>query len=644
MSRGRSSSASVIAGKNASASNVNGNGRASGPAVLVFGLALLAYAGNLANGFVYDDRYLIEQNPLVQELDWWGLVSTSYWGETVDAGLYRPLSLLSFGVNRALTDSSFGFHLTNDLLHAAAAVLTLLLARSLGLSPLGSLAAGLLFALHPAQSESVNALVGRGEILAYLFAAGSLLLYRRRAHPAWVGTTFLLALLAKESAAFALPLFVFLGRDGVPERFRGLVPLVAASAVYAALRVAALGSFGIAGREIGFLDNPLASSTILERLIAAPVLFLHYLRLVVWPRVLSADYSYDQIPLPDGILDLRVLLGIASMAALGVLATRRGPLKTAAIAFALPLLGFLHLLFPLGTIFAERLLYLPMLGVALAFGTGTELMRERSLETSVSALALVLLLFGARVWTRSPNWRDNETLFRETVETSPRSARARFLLGAELLEQARFADAAKAFESGLAIYPSHFGARMSLGQAELGADAPERALSAFERALAMAPDSADARQAAFEAAIALGLRQARDSEFPDARRAFERASELEPREPAAWNYLGLVTEREGNLERARGYYERALVEEPDFVPALLNLASVLANTGALLEAEDVYRRVLALAEDSYEAYNGLGIVLARQGRRDEAAEAFESAIAIDPDLAAARENLRALEQ
>jgi tetratricopeptide (TPR) repeat protein len=652
-------------------------GRASrrGPAVLVFGAALLAYSGNLENGFVYDDRFVIDKNPLVQSLDWRGLLTTSYWGEIVDAGLYRPLTLLSFGLNRALGASAFGFHLANDLLHGVAAVLALLVARTLGLSSAGTLAAALLFALHPAQSEPVNALVGRAEILAFAFTLVSFLLFVRKASPLLVGASFLCALLSKESAAFALPLFV-LSSAIVP---RGPTPAASAFSAHSrrarsaragcgasfsapcfrldrarilalggavvagvVLRIAVLGGLGISGREIGFLDNPVAHSGLGTRVLSAPVLLLHYVRLVLWPRTLSADYSFDQIPLPESATDPRVLLGAFVLTILLYVAARGGRFRVAAFAFVVPLAGSLHLLFPLGTIFAERLLYLPMLGAAFAFGLGIEELSNRRRWVSAAIAVAVLGSCAVRVWTRIPDWRDNETLFRKTVETSPFSARSYFLLGAELLEQKRFSESAESFATGLAIYPSHFGARMSLGEALLAAGDAGAAEQAFGKALELQPASEDARKAAVEAALALGREKARALDFEAARESFERAIALDENEPSAWNYLGLVSEREGRFDEARSHYERALREDPALVEALLNLASLRMHGGELSPAEETYRRAISLAPQSYEAYNGLGIALARQGRNDEAAEAFEKAIAIDPGLETARENLRAL--
>ncbi|MGH9336101.1 MAG: tetratricopeptide repeat protein, partial [Vicinamibacteria bacterium] len=595
--------------------------------VLVFGASVLVYSGTLGNGFVYDDRFVVEQNSLVQNLEWWGLVSTGYWGELVDAGLYRPLTLLSFGLNRALGPSPFGFHLANLILHGLAAVLTLLVARTVGLSRGGSACAALLFALHPPQSEAVNAIVGRAEILAFSFAIGSLLLFARNRSPALVGATFFLGLLSKESAAFALPLFFLHRREA-----RSFVPLALALAAYGTLRFAALDGLGISGREIGFLDNPLAEAGFATRLLTAPVLVLQYAKLVAWPRVLSADYSFDQIPIPVTFLEARVLLGVALLAIAVFLSARRGALGFAVFAFFVPLLGFLHLLFPLGTLFGERLLYLPMLGAALAFGLAIDALLKRSVWLGGLVLATVLVASAARVWSRNLDWRDNETLFRRTIETAPRSARGHFLLGAELLEKRNFAEAAEWFEKGLSIYPNHLGARMSLGEALLAAGEPDRAEVELRRALALAPKSEDVRRAVLEAALARGRDRARAEDFEGARESFERALALDQRDPSAWNYLGLVSERQGRLGEARRHYERALAHDPDHVPALLNLASVSLSAGELASAEEIYRRVLVLAKDSYEAYNGLGIALARQGRRGEAAAAFEKAIALEPGL------------
>ena len=607
---------------------------------LVAACALLAYTNNLDNGFTYDDRFIIEQNPLVQNLDWWGLLTSSYWGDIVSAGLYRPLTLLSFGVNRALGASALGFHLVNNLLHAGASVLVLVATRSLGARRFVALAAGLLFALHPIQTEAVDSIVGRAEILAFVFALGAFVVFVRGNNPITVGGLFFLALCSKESAAFAAPLFalywLFFER-------RNLVSIVGAVVAYAALRVAILGSFGIEGREIGFLDNPLAGAPLVARISGALILLAEYAKRIVWPVTLSADYSYNQIPL---VSDVRVFAGLALAACLGLLAwKKRGLVGFAALALLLPITGFLHIFFPLGTLFAERLMYLPLFGAVLLVACGLA-----ALPRGPWLLGVLLVLSAVRVVSRNPDWRDNETLFRRTVQTSPQSARSHFLLGAELLELERFAEAAASFETGLSIAPQHLGARMSLGQALFGAEDAAGALAAFEDALRRAPpyeppyeiEIDEIRKLALQAALAAGRLKAREANWSEARIYFHRANEIDPDNPDATNSLGLVAERQGDIDEAQRLYEASLESDPDYVPAILNLASVRMTTGQLPVAEELFRRAVSLAPDSYEAYNGLGIALARQGRNDEAETAFRKAFEIDPSLEAARDNLRAL--
>ena len=600
-------------------------------ALVVAGVALLAYLNNLANGFVYDDRFIVEQNPLVQNLDWWGLFTASYWSDIVEAGLYRPLTLLSFGVNRALGESATGFHLVNDLLHAGASVVVLSAARALGASRFVSLAAALVFACHPLQTEAVDSLVGRAEILAFTFAIGAFVLYVRGTKPVLVAVLFFLALCSKESAAFAAPLFVFYWL--LFER-KNLVPIAGAVIAYAALRFVMLGSFGIEGRAIGYLDNPVADAPLATRVSSGFILLQNYVQLTLWPKTLSADYSFNQIPLTP---DVRVLAGVIVVLALGGLAwKRRGLTAFAALAFVVPLTGFLHILFPLGTLFAERLMYLPMFGAALLIALALSTLPRRSW-----LLAILLLLSTVRVVSRNRDWRDNETLFRRTVETSPASARSHFLLGAELLQQKRYAEAVSSWEAGLSIF-RHPGALVSHGESLLGAGEPVRAEAVFRDALRATPESEEIRSVALDASLAAGRQRAREGQWAQARNHFERALELDTANAEATNYMGLIAERQGDLEEARRLYQQALALDAEHVPAVLNLASVLMNTGELRAAEELFRRAVTLAPDSYEAYNGLGIALGRQGRNDEAEVAFRRAFEIDPSLDAARDNLRAL--
>ena len=101
-----------------------------------------------------------------------------------------------------------------------------------------------------------------------------------------------------------------------------------------------------------------------------------YTRLLVWPTRLSPDYSYNQIPLVTSAIDGRFLIGLALVAACVcgiVVLWRRNPLA----AFGLAFLGLTfsivsNFVITIGTICAERLMYLPSAGALIAAAAGAE--------------------------------------------------------------------------------------------------------------------------------------------------------------------------------------------------------------------------------------------------------------------------------
>ena len=72
-------------------------------------LALFLYANTLDYDFSYDDRGIVLENSDIQLLNWSRLLASSYWGESED-GLYRPLTMLSYGVNQFFDGGARYFH------------------------------------------------------------------------------------------------------------------------------------------------------------------------------------------------------------------------------------------------------------------------------------------------------------------------------------------------------------------------------------------------------------------------------------------------------------------------------------------------------------------------------------------------------
>jgi tetratricopeptide (TPR) repeat protein len=179
--------------------------------------------------------------------------------------------------------------------------------------------------------------------------------------------------------------------------------------------------------DLPFLDNPLVGADFWTARLTAIGVVWRYVGLLVWPRRLSWDYSYDQISLATLPVGLAALGGVLGVVAILVWAYRRHPRVCFFGAFFfLALAPVSNVLFLIGSIMAERFLYLPSLGfsgfvVALAAAAWTSPTRARLRPAMVALLALAVGALGVRTWHRNLDWTDGERLWASATEASPKS-------------------------------------------------------------------------------------------------------------------------------------------------------------------------------------------------------------------------------
>jgi len=173
-----------------------------------------------------------------------------------------------------------------------------------------------------------------------------------------------------------------------------------------------------------------------------------------------------------------------------------------ALALVVFLAGYLpvaNLFLLLPTIFAERLLYLPSVGFCLLLADWLTAWREQPAGPPTSAwrklllaaTAIFLLLHAGRAALRTPDWRDQRSLFTSAVAATPRSARSWHNLGVQELDDQRPEAAAACFREALAIAPDWASPSSYLGIALDLAGDPVGARRSFERAFTLAPDCGD---------------------------------------------------------------------------------------------------------------------------------------------------------
>jgi hypothetical protein len=424
------------------------------PALLAAAAALAVFAVTLGGSCVYDDLFMVKLDPRVGDVSRWG----EYWTRDYFNGgmdnLYRPLVSMSYAIQWQLHgDRPWAFHLVNWLLHAACSAAVAELGRRLAGWRVG-LIAGLLFAVHPVHVEAVAAVVGRAELMCALATITALLLFLH--HPMTTGRALaiwacgVVALLSKEQGML-LPLmlaalWLLHRRSDEPSAqhtrsMRLLVLLILWTwAGYLILREQVLGLRFWWDR--GFLDwtqNPLVRSSGADRWLMPAALLGRYAALLVTPHRLSPDYGALAIGSHTSLQDPYLLAGLAvagiSLAAL-VISLIHG---NRVFAFALVGLGLSYGIVSnlpaiIGTIFAERLMYMPSAFFVLIAGLALARCRPAWLAP--------LLILATTAWAvqsvrYARLWNDPVELLEQSIENQPGAIRLYILLAEE---QARCGD------------------------------------------------------------------------------------------------------------------------------------------------------------------------------------------------------------
>lgn len=457
--------------------------RYSGLAIAL--LALASSAVGIVNWFTYDDRYVIELNPtMAQGLHHlWRIFAEPYWPRLYGGDGYRPLTILAFRLEDVLGHGiPMPFHAVNILLYAIVAVMVFALARRI-LPLWAAWVAAACFAVHPVHVEAVANVVGQSELWVALFTLPAITLYLRdRMQGRLQARTIAAILLLYAAACFSkehgivLPailaaaeaLFV---RDhgALRERIGRIRPFYVALAgiaiAFVAVRAYVLRDHGIGGFQPFTPFSSLHIST-RDRILTAVTVVPQWVRLLLWPSHLAAEWGPPGIEIAQGfsISQIPGALLLVAVLGLGVALWRTRPVISFGIAVLVAaLLPSSNFILPAGIVLAERTLFLPSVGAMLVVGgvvewladaaraRGTDMVRLARL--SVAACALVLVAGAAKSWTRSTVWRDNDTLFANTVRDVPDSYRAHFMYGAWLFQKEQKRIGEQEYRRALALFP-----------------------------------------------------------------------------------------------------------------------------------------------------------------------------------------------
>ncbi len=552
-------------------------------------LSLSLYSNNIGNRLVYDDHEVITNNEAVHGLRNTARIFTtaSWWSSRASyVRHYRPLTTWSYALDYSVHGlDPRGYHLLNNLLHGVVCGILFLLLVGSGLPIPGATLSTLLFLTHPVHAEAVNWVNARADLLAGCFILLSVLFHaqaataqgrRRVLLVTGALVSFLLAGLSKESG-FMAP-FVVIAWDVIIlssasggrwlRHVRSTAwPEYLAYAVLLLAFVVSRGWFvgGATEATVSPMASPLSDAGLLQRFLTGTYVMARYAGLLLWPGGLSVDYSPAEITAVSSVTDGRALLGVAVVAACVVVAAfsrRHWPVSCFAMtAAAIVFTPVANVLFPVGTIMAERLMYLPLAALCVPLGEALGRATRHKTGRRFAPVVAVLLLAGysARTYQRTEDWTDELSLFRSALAVSPRSAMAHknlasvlqrtgrceeaitlaeraveilpefpdahLVLGNGYFATGRYADAAREYQATLSLVPAHASAHMNLGATYHVLGRYEEALDETDTALAADPHLSLAWFNRVHILVAMG-------DLEGAERALEVATARFPNHPA----------------------------------------------------------------------------------------------------------------
>jgi len=672
----------------------------------VWGLILVAYSNSFQAALVFDNSSVIGRDPRIRQATPQNIASIltgGYRYANATDGLYRPLTTFSYLLNYAVFNNGprpAGYHWVNLVAHEANVALVYALGIAIvgETAPAWALAA--IWGLHPLLTESVTNIVGRADLLAAFGVLAGLLCHVRGASAAgrrklaWlagVAGSQAIGLFSKESA-IVLPGIMLLYDLTWFDRaaWRGRAP------AYGALALPFAAFFYLRGQLhphmlVTFAENPLVHAGFWTARLTAVKVIGKLLWLFFWPARLSADYSYNAVPLfgwrasnwedAKTLMALAVCLGAAILAVLLAVRWRRAgsPMLFFLVFFFVAASPTSNLIVPIGSIMAERFLYLPSVGlagflVAAVYALGRWLpLRPATARIAWAAPGIVCLALAARTYARNFDWKDELSLWTSAVDVCPESGKAHYNL-AQALEHlpGRLPDAISEYQTALRIDPGDEQAHTNLGNAlaSIPGRLPE-AIAEYQTALRIDPDRAEPHNdlgnvlsampgrlpeaiAEYQAALRIRPDNAElhynlanalflmPGRLPDAIAEYQAALRIDPDHADAHANLGhALSGLPGRLPEAIAEYRAALRINPDLVSAHLNLGNALLGVpGGLPEAIAEYRAALRTQPGNAQAHYDLGTALAGiPGRLPEAIAEFEAALRSEPNFAEAHVNL-----
>jgi tetratricopeptide (TPR) repeat protein len=377
-----------------------------------------------------------------------------------------------------------------------------------------------------------------------------------------------------------------------------------------------------------------------------------YVRLLFFPVHQNLDYDY---PLSQGISgSLLSGLFLLFLLALSVITYRSCRVISFGIAWFFIALSVESSFIPIGHVIAEYRLYLASVGFAFLIMNLIYMQpaSRRKLDMIAAGIIIILSIF---TFQRNKVWKDEITLWGDTVQKSPHKARAHYCLGYAYFNKGDFNKALPDFNEAINIKPDYIEALINRGIIYFEESKLSQALADYNKVIKMDDNVAEAYYNRGDVYLKL-------NDLALAKNDYNLAVKLNPKYAEAYTNLGSIYVKQGNFGQALSEYNKAIEIYPrgiftedfhvwlegikkssigfltkshynSYADAYYNRGCVFDRLGNLPQALSDYTMAVEINPDHADAYNNRGYIFNREGNFIQAIADFNRAIEINSNMA-----------
>ena len=602
--------------------------------IIVIVSSIIVYSNTLKNSFQWDDEQRIVKNIHIRYLkNIPNFFKPGYFNlyEEARGERYRPLRTITFAIDyKFWKNNSVGYHITNILLHTICSVLVWYFVFYITKNGLISTLSALVFAVHPVHTETVTYIKNRSDVLCCVFYLLSFMFFTRSIEkrqnliqkrdaslPAgeeggqalslpplqlscpptvpcppmvqwrkWWGRAgsmtanstfnflisflfFILAILSKEMAVtiplvFTLYIVFFINKNSQKSALFKTSYFWFLLFIYVIFRFYYLsGGKTLGGSGFNFLAIVRTVSD--------------YIKLSFIPYPLCLDRTYIEYP----FFSLTVISSIVILFVFFVfiLKTNRQS-KFFLIFFLITLLPVSNILFIKERAIAEQRLYIPSIGLCVFIGIF--LATNFSKKYIKVVFLLILILFSYLTVKRNNDYRDEITLWRKTIKTSP-SSRAFNNLGTAYWNKKYYSDAIISWKNAIKLDNYNAEAISNLGAVSYDLKFYDEAIEYFKKAIEIEPWN-------YIVISNLGAAYSIKGDYKNAIEIHKKAVEIAPWVASNHYNLGVTYLRLKNYEDSKKEFDTALLYDPFHWQSYVQLSEMFEKFGKKDKAKELFEK------------------------------------------------------